>query len=183
MLASLAGDSDPIADFSGPTRFEALQTLLDEDYPDGLRYYWKSTYLADLTEEVIDLMLRYNEAAPSPLSTVDIWWLGGAVADVPQDATAFWHRDKPFMLTFEANWEEPEADEANIEWAREGFAAFEELSVTGGRYGNFPGFAEDPARLLFGENYDRLVEIKGKYDPENLFHVNQNISPRAEVDR
>ncbi|WP_253738177.1 FAD-binding oxidoreductase [Halohasta salina] len=182
MMASLTEGSDPIADFSGPTQFEALQTLLDEDYPDGLRYYWKSTYLADLNEEVIDLMLRYNEAAPSPLSTVDIWWLGGAVADVPQDATAFWHRDKPFMLTFEANWEDPEADEANIEWAREGFAAFEELSVTGGRYGNFPGFAEDPARLLFGENYDRLVDIKGQYDPENLFHLNQNVSPRAEAD-
>ena len=183
LMASLTEGSDPIADFSGSAQFEELQSLLDEDYPDGLRYYWKSTYLADLSEEVIDLMLRYNEAAPSPLSTVDIWWLGGAVAEVPQDATAFWHREEPFMLTFEANWEDPEADEANIEWAREGFAAFEELSVTGGRYGNFPGFAEDPARLLFGENYDRLVEIKETYDPENLFHLNQNISPRAEVDR
>jgi len=183
MLASLTEGVDPIADFSGPTQFEALQSLLDEDYPDGLRYYWKSTYLAELTDEVIDLMLRYNEAAPSPLSTVDIWWLGGGVADVPQDATAFWHRDKPFMLTFEANWESTEDDEANIAWAREGFAAFQELSVTGGRYGNFPGFAEDPARLLFGDNYDRLVDIKETYDPENLFHVNQNIAPRTEVDR
>ena len=183
MLASLTEGRDPIADFSGPTQFEELQSLLDEDYPDGLRYYWKSTYLAALTEEVIDLVVRYNEAAPSPLSTVDIWWLGGAVAEVPQDATAFWHRDRPFMITFEANWEDPEADEANVAWAREGFAAFEELSVAGGRYGNFPGFAEDPARLLFGENYDRLVDIKAKYDPENRFHVNQNIVSRAEVDR
>ena len=183
VMASLTEGFDPIADFSGPTQFEALQTLLDEDYPDGLRYYWKSTYLADLNEAVIDLMLRYNEAAPSALSTVDIWWLGGGVAEVPQDATAFWHREEPFMLTFEANWEDPSDDEANIEWAREGFAAFEELSVTGGRYGNFPGFAEDPARLLFGENYDRLVDIKTTYDPENLFHVNQNISPRAETNR
>ncbi len=182
MMASLSEGVDPIADFSGPTQFEALQTLLDEDYPDGLRYYWKSTYLTDFTDEVIDLMLRCNEVAPSALSTVDIWWLGGAVAEVPQDATAFWHRDKPFMLTFEANWEDPEDDEANIEWAREGFAAFEKLSVTGGRYGNFPGFDEDPARLLFGDNYDRLVEIKTKYDPENLFRVNQNIAPRTEAD-
>jgi len=172
-------DGDPIADLSERTRFEELQALLDEDYPDGLRYYWKSLYLADLGDEVVDLMVRYNESAPSDLSTVDIWWLGGAVADVPQDATAFWHRDKPFMLTFEANWEDADADDANVAWAREGFAVAEELAVSGGRYGNFPGFAEDPAHLLFGENYDRLVDVKTTYDPENLFRLNQNIAARA----
>jgi hypothetical protein len=142
-----------------------------------LRYYWKSIYLTELTDEAIGLMVQYNDAAPSPLSTVDLWWLGDAVAEVPQDATAFWHRDKPFMITFEANWEDPADDDANVEWARDGFAAFEELPVAGGRYGNFPGFAEDPTDMLFGDNYDRLVEVKTKYDPENLFHVNQNITP------
>jgi FAD/FMN-containing dehydrogenase len=169
---------DPIVDFSERTRFEELQALLDEDYPDGLRYYWKSLYLTDLTDEVVDLLVRYTDSAPSALSTVDLWWLGGAVADVPQDGTAFWHRDKPFMLNFEANWEDPEADDENVAWVREGFADAEELAVSGGRYGNFPGFAGDPAHLLFGENYDRLVDVKTKYDPENLFHLNQNIAPR-----
>ena len=171
-------DGEPIVDFSERTRFDDLQALLDEDYPDGLRYYWKSLYLADLTDEVVDLMVRYNDSAPSDLSTVDIWWLGGAVADVPQDATAFWHRDKPFMMTFEANWEDADADDENVEWARAGFADAEELAVSGGRYGNFPGFAEDPAHLLFGEHYDRLVDVKTRYDPENLFRLNQNIAPR-----
>ena len=179
VFAPLTQGADPLADFSGPTRYEDLQAVLDEDYPDGLRYYWKSIYLAELNDEVLDLVSRYNETAPSALSTVDLWWLGSAVADVPQDATAFWHRDKPFMVTFEANWEDPADDDANVEWAREGFAAFEELPVAGGRYGNFPGFAEDPAHLLFGDNYDRLVDVKTTYDPENLFHLNQNIAPRT----
>lgn len=147
-----------------------------------MRYYWKSTYLTELTDEVIDLALRYNEVSPSNLSTVDIWSLGAAVGDVPQDATAFWHRDKPFMLNFEANWEDPEDDETNIEWARDGLAELERLPVAAGRYGNFPGLAEDPAETLFGDNYDRLVEVKTKYDSENLFHVNQNVTPRRSTD-
>lgn len=103
VFAPLSKGVEPIADFSGSTRYEDLQAALDEDYPDGFRYYWKSIYLEELNEEVIDLVDRYNETAPSALSTVDLWWLGGAVAEIPQDATAFWHRDKPFMITFEAN--------------------------------------------------------------------------------
>lgn len=90
------------------------QSMLDEDYPDGMRYYWKSIFLTELTDEVIDLMVRYNESAPSKLSTVDLWHLGGAISDVPRDATAFWHRDKPYMLNFEANWEDPADDEVNV---------------------------------------------------------------------
>ncbi|UPV73357.1 BBE domain-containing protein [Halorussus limi] len=152
--------------------------MLDEDYPDGLRYYWKSIYLSELTDEVVDLVVRYNESAPSKLSTVDIWHLGDAVSDVPQDSTAFWHRDKPYMMAFEANWENAEDDDANVEWAREGISEAESLSIASGRYGNFPGLSEDPATLLFGDNYERLVEVKTEYDPENLFHVNQNIAPR-----
>ena len=172
----------PIVEFSGPATYRDLRTVFDENYPDGLRYYWKSTYLTELTDEVSDLVLRYNEASPSDLSTVCIWSLGEAVGDIPQDATAFWHRDKPFMLNFEANEEDPEDDEANIEWARDGLAELEQLSVAAGCYGNFLGLAEDPTETLFGDNYDRLVEVKTKYDPENLFHVNQNVTPRGSSD-
>jgi FAD/FMN-containing dehydrogenase len=167
VLEPLRSAATPIADFGGPMAYENLQSMLDEDYPDGLRYYWKSVYLTGLTDEVIDLLIEYNEAAPSALSTVDVWQLGGAVSDVPQDATAFWHRDKPFMCTFEANWEAPADDDANVAWAREGLAAVSELDEAAGHYGNFPGFDEDPARLTYGENYERLAELKATYDPEN----------------
>jgi FAD/FMN-containing dehydrogenase len=178
VFAPIVESATPIVDLSGAMPYEDLQRLLDEDYPDGLRYYWKSIFLSELTDEVVDVVVRYNESAPSPLSTVDLWHLGDAIADVPQDATAFWHREEPYMVTFEANWDDPTDDEANVEWAREGFAETEALPVAGGRYGNFPGFAEDPVHLLWGGNYDRLVEVKTTYDPTNLFHVNQNVPPR-----
>jgi FAD/FMN-containing dehydrogenase len=192
MLGSYRGDSDdagavfealgegltPLVDFSGPMAYTELQSMLDEDYPDGLRYYWKSVYLTAITDEVVDLLLRYNGSAPSPLSTVDLWHLDGAVSEIPRDATAFWHRDKPYMITFEANWEDPADDDANVDWAREGIAETQDLSVASGRYGNFPGMNEDPARALFGDNYERLVEIKSRYDPENLFRSNANVAPR-----
>lgn len=171
--------AEPVADLSGPMEYVDLQSMLDEDYPDGMRYYWKSVFLTDLTDDVIDLLVEYGEASPSKLSTVDIWQLGGAIADPDQDDTAFWHRDKPYLLTFEANWEDPAADDENVAWAREGLETAGELDVAVGQYGNFPGFNEDPARVLFGDNYDRLVEVKTEYDPENLFRRNQNVAPRT----
>ncbi|WP_224336737.1 FAD-binding oxidoreductase [Haloprofundus halobius] len=175
--------ADPLVDFSGVMAYTELQSMLDEDYPDGLRYYWKSSYVTDLTDEVLDLVVRYGEERPSPLSTVDIWHLGGAISDVAPDETAFWHRDAPFMVTFEANWEAPETDDANVAWARNGLAELREMDVAAGAYGNFPGFGEDPARTLFGDNYDRLVEIKTEYDPENVFRLNQNVVPKTESAR
>ncbi len=178
VFESLREVATPIADLSGPMAYVDLQSMLDEDYPDGLHYYWKSVFLDDLTDEVFDLMIQYNDSAPSALSTIDIWHLGDAVADVPQDATAFWHRDKPYMLTVEANWEEPADDDANVNWAREVFADVQALPAASGRYGNFPGMNEDPAKLLYGENYDRLVDVKTKYDPDNLFQSNTNVPPR-----
>ncbi|WP_255171030.1 FAD-binding oxidoreductase [Natrononativus amylolyticus] len=176
----LLESATPVVDPSGPMAFVDMQSMLDEDYPDGLRYYWKSIYLDELTDEVIELMVRVNESAPSALSTVDLWHLGGAVGEVPRDETAFWHRDKPYMLTFEANWESPNEDEANVAWAREGIAQAQALSVASGRYGNFPGMNEDPAKLLYGGNYDRLAEIKSAYDPENVFAGSVDPRPRTE---
>ena len=83
------------------------------------------------------------------------------------------------MVTFEANWEDPADDEVNVAWAREGIEAVRELPVAEGGYGNFPGFHEDPAHAVFGGNYDRLVEAKTKYDPDNLFRSNLNVEPGA----
>ena len=161
--------AEPVADFSGPTAFVDLQSALDADYPDGRRYYWKATYLADLDDAVLDLVVRLGERSPSPLSTVDVWQLGGAVADLAPDATAFWHRTEPYMVTFEANWDDPADDDANVAWAREGIAEVRELAEAGGGYGNFPGFHEDPAHAVYGGNYERLVEVKERYDPRGVF--------------
>lgn len=193
-LGCYAGDADegseefhplrevvnPIVDFSGRMPYTELQSLLNADYPDGRRYYWKTTYIEELTDDLIEFIVRRGKESPSTLSTVDLWHLGGAIGEPERDATAFWHRDKPYMLTFEANWDDPEANEANIAWVREGLAELREMAVASGGYGNFPGFQEDSARTVFGENYDRLVAVKSEYDPENLFRLNQNIAPRTD---
>jgi FAD/FMN-containing dehydrogenase len=180
VFGSLLEGAEPLVDLSGTMRYVDLQSMLDEDYPDGLRYYWKAIYLEEPTDEVVDLMTKFNESAPSALSTIDLWHLDEAVAEVPNDETAFWHRDKPHMLTVEANWEEPDEDDANVAWAREAIAEAEALSIASGRYGNFPGLNEDPARLRYGENYERMVECKTEYDPTNLFRLNGNVAPRGD---
>ncbi|WP_247002856.1 FAD-binding oxidoreductase [Halosolutus gelatinilyticus] len=179
VFAPLREGANPIADLGGPMAYADLQSMLDEDYPDGLRYYWKSVYLDELTDEVVDLMIRHNEAAPSALSTIDVWHLGDAVAEVPTDETAFWHREKPYMLTFEANWEDPADDDANVTWARNRIDVVRALSVASGGYGNFPGMNEDPGTAVYGDNYDRLVELKTRYDPDNLFPGSRTIEPRS----
>ncbi|MFA9462165.1 FAD-binding oxidoreductase [Thiohalorhabdus sp. Cl-TMA] len=167
----------PVADFSGVHRYTELQTLLEADYPKGLHYYWKAVYLDDLTDPVLEFIARRGAASPSKLTTLDVWQLGGALSEVPREATAFWHRDKPYMLTFEANWEDPAESEANLTWVRESVAELRSMEGASGGYGNFPGLGEDPAQALYGDNHERLVAVKDRYDPDNLFHLNQNIMP------
>ncbi|WP_394327980.1 FAD-binding oxidoreductase [Halogranum amylolyticum] len=169
----------PLVDFSGVMPFTELQQMLDEDYPDGRRYYWKSLYLSGLTDEAIETIVAAAETAPSKLSTVDVWQLGGAISRVDDDATAIGWRDVPHMLGIEANWDDPADDEANVEWARTLWAEMQPYSP-GGLYINFPGFGEegdDLVRAAYGDNYERLADVKARYDPENLFRSNQNVEP------
>ena len=111
---------DPIVDFSGPMPYVEAQKLLDEDYPDGWRYYWKSVNVDGLGDEVIEALMEHAEAAPSDHSTIDVWFQGGAMGRVGAGESAFGDRSAPILLGIEANWEpEPEEDEANIAWARD----------------------------------------------------------------
>jgi FAD/FMN-containing dehydrogenase len=169
----------PAVDLSGPMPFVAAQQAFDADYPDGRRYYWKSTYLRHLDDDVVQALAGHAAARPSQLTSLDVWALGGAMGRVPSDETAFARRDAPFLLGIEANWDDPAADEANIAWAREVYRDAQRFSP-GGAYLNFPGFGEEGATLVrssYGGNYDRLAAIKAKYDPNNLFRVNLNIAP------
>jgi FAD/FMN-containing dehydrogenase len=171
---------DPIADFSGPMPYTEAQKLLDEDYPDGWRYYWKSVNVDGLGDEAIEALMEHAQAAPSDHSTIDVWFQGGAMGRVGADESAFGDRSAPILLGIEANWEEnPEDDEANIAWARGCYSDLRRFSG-GGVYLNFPGFLEEGQGLIrdaYGENYERLVALKNKYDPANLFRLNQNIAP------
>ena len=171
----------PLLDLSGPIPYTALQTAFDPFFPKGRRYYWKSTYVDDLSDEAVDTMVDAARARPSYLSGVTFWHLGGAMGRVGDEETAYGRRDAPYLFTAEASWEDPATDERNIAWARESLAAMQPFSH-GGSYLNFPGFGEEKEAMLrasYGSNYDRLVALKTRYDPENLFRMNLNIPPRA----
>jgi FAD/FMN-containing dehydrogenase len=171
---------NPIADLSGPMPYTEAQKILDEDYPDGWRYYWKSVNVEGLEDGVIEALMEHAEAAPSDHSTIDVWFQGGAMGRVGADESAFGDRSAPILLGIEANWEAGE-DEANIAWARACYADMRRFSG-GGVYLNFPGFLEEGQGLMrdaYGENYERLVALKDEYDPTNLFRLNQNIEPTS----
>jgi FAD/FMN-containing dehydrogenase len=173
---------DPLLDFSDVMPYVEAQQILDEEYPNGLRYYWKSLNLTRLDEEVIDRIVKHARRQPSALSTVDLWYIGGAVRRTGADESAFHGREATFLLSPEANWESMEGDEANVTWLREFVADMEEFS-DGSRYLNFAGFQEEGDEMMqraFGPQYRRLAALKRKYDPDNLFRLNQNVRPEAE---
>jgi hypothetical protein len=133
-----------------------------------------------LGSEVVKEIESWVERRPSSMSMASVWALGGALGRVDPDATAAGERHAPFALEILANWAEPEETESNVTWAREFFAAMERFG-TGKTNLNFPGLGEDPrfVRAAFGQNFGRLASLKQKYDPTNLFRLNQNIDPRA----
>ena len=172
--------AEPILDLSATLPYTALQQIFDPFFPRGeLRYYWKSLYLAGLGDEVVEEIRSWVERRPSALSMASVWALGGALGQVDPNATAAGERHAPFLLEILANWAEPEESERNVAWARGFFAAMERFG-TGKANLNFPGLGEDPrfVRAAFGRNYGRLAALKQKYDPTNLFRLNQNIDPR-----
>ena len=169
----------PFADLSGRMPYAQLQQFLDEDYPRGRHYYWKSAALADLSDEVIDIVAEFAGSQPSPLSTIDVWLMGGALADEPAGGSAYAGRSAGYLVNPEADWDDPAADAENISWAREFIRALEPYTV--GNYLNFPGMLEEGEQQLrasFGPHYERLVEVKTKWDPGNLFRLNHNVPPR-----
>ncbi len=170
----------PLLDLSGPEPYAAVQSSFDPFFPKGLLQYWKSTYLEELSDELLDALCQLAADRPSPMTTMDIWPQAGAAARVRPEETAFGRRP-PYMIAFESTWTNPDDTEANIAWARDAYTSMKRFASSG-IYLNFPGFAgepEDAARAAYGANYDRLSRIKGKYDPDNLFRMNHNISPAA----
>ena len=179
VLAPLREIGPLMFDMSDRMQYVDVQKIYDPDYPAGHRYYWKSTNTGRLPGEAIDRLVERMLAAPSKHATIDVWLGGGAVAEVADDATAFSGRTVPYVVNPEANWEHEADDEANVAWARGVLDAIEEWSGDG-LYLNFPGFLEEGqevARAGHGSNYERLSELKRRFDPENVFRRNANIEP------
>ena len=173
--------AEPLVDLSGVIPYVTAQQVFDEEYPDGWRYYWKSLNLLRLDDAAIDVIVERAQRQPSPHSTTDIWHVGGAVTRTPSGGSAFHGRHAAYLVNPEANWEHPAADAENIAWARNFVAALKPFS-DGSRYLNFAGLQEEGQPMMkaaFGPQFERLVELKRRFDPQNLFRLNQNIDPRG----
>jgi FAD/FMN-containing dehydrogenase len=180
VVAPLRNFGSPLIDFSGRMTYPVIQRLYDALFPRGRdRCYWKSTYLRRLDDDVIGEITGWLARRPSEMTYSSIWKFAGAIQRVDADATAFGDRSMPYMFSLDAIWSKPADDAANIRWVREAWAAAQRYS-TGRMYLNFPGLGEGEnlVRDAFGADvYTRLQQVKRKYDPDNLFRLNQNISP------
>jgi FAD/FMN-containing dehydrogenase len=171
-------DLGAVVDLIQPMPYTAFQALLDPMAPKGHRSYWRGEYLKDLSDGAIDTFLRHGSAlatAGTPLSQMIIFRIGQGVAAIPDDATAFSHRDANYLFHPITMWQQPTDDERLIAASRAFCEAMRPFS-TGGAYLNFT--PEDRVRDAYGSlKYERLVALKNRYDPDNLFRLNQNIKP------
>lgn len=169
---------DPHVDAIRPMSYVALQRILDAGAPRGARGHWRSAYLAELTDEAIEAVVACAEGIPAPLGQVHLHQLGGAVARVPDDATACGQRQSSFLLNLACTWPEPADTERSIAWVHE-TAEVIEPHATGRTYVNF--LAEDGADRVRAayepRTYQRLRALKREHDPTNFFHLNHNIPP------
>jgi FAD/FMN-containing dehydrogenase len=170
-------------DMSGPTPFTAVQSGFDPLFPrNQLQAYWKSQYLDELTDEAIDLIAAKALDRPAPLTLVNTFHMGGAIAKVDPEATAFATRSAPFMVSIDGMWDDPAENADMVAWVR---ATWEEVKRfgNGSVYLNFTGLADEAPSAgvdtAFGRNLRRLAEVKKAYDPDNFFRLNNNIAPAS----
>ncbi len=166
-----------VAEHVGPMPYPVLNGAFDALLPPGLQHYWKASFVKELTDEAIAAHKAHGPEVPVVNSTAHIYPINGAAHRVAADETAFAYRDANFATVIAGVWPEPSQNEANIAWVRNYYDAIAPHSEEGG-YVNFMA-GDDQARIKanYKGNYQRLVHIKRKYDPDNLFHLNQNIKP------
>jgi FAD/FMN-containing dehydrogenase len=176
LIAPLHGFGEPYGTHVGPMPYVDWQQAFDPLLTPGARNYWKSHNFNELRDEVLDSIIEYASKLPSPQCEVFIGLISGAANRVPLDAMAYGHRDANFVLNVHGRWDAPSDDDKCIAWARNFFNASQPYA-SGGAYINFMTEDEiDRVAAAFGPNHARLVEIKKKYDPDNVFHLNQNIT-------
>ena len=168
----------PALDFVGPIPVPSLQTLFDGLYPPGLLWYWKADYVKDLPEAAIDVHVKYGNELPTPLSSMHMYPVNGAASRVGKNETAWNYRDANYAVVIVGIDPDQSNKDKIINWARDYWNAHHPYSA-GGAYINFMmDEGEDRIKATYGDNYKKLTEIKAKYDPDNLFRVNQNIKPQ-----
>jgi len=166
-----------VLDALGPMPYVAQQCLFDDGFPTGSYYYTKADFLPDLTDEAIQVFVEYTAAKPSALSGILVQTVCGAASRVPTDAMAFRHRAFPYAPVIVSQWLDAADTGRNVSWARDCWEALHPFAA-GGVYVNDLGENDDDrVPVAYGANYQRLAELKKKYDPDNLFHLNPNIKP------
>jgi FAD/FMN-containing dehydrogenase len=170
----------PAAEMVAPMPYAVLNGLFDELLPRGLQHYWKAVYATDLTDEAIAVHMEHGPKVPIVNSAVHLYPINGAVQDVASDATAFGHRDAAWAVVIAGMWPDPADNEANVTWVKDYYADLAPHSDPGGYINFASGDDQSKVRDNFGVSYDRLAAVKRRYDPDNLFHLNQNIAPAAE---
>lgn len=177
LLAPLRGLGTPLYDTIGRKPISVHNAMFDASVPPRNGYYWKSHNLTGLTDAAIEVALEHHLRGPQPWSYSLIGQLGGAISAVPSDATAYAHREAPFVININGVDDDPSLDDEVIGWTRETFEALAPFS-TGGVYVNFVGNEGDErVRAAYGPAYGRLAAIKARYDPDNVFRTNQNVRP------
>ncbi len=167
--------ANPVAEHTGPMPYPGLNSAFDALVPRGLQHYWKAAFVGDLSPEAIQTHMEHGSRVPVVNSTVHLYPINGACHDVAADATAFGHREATYAVVIAGMWPDPADNAAHTQWVQEYDAAIAPHSLGGG-YVNFAS-ADDQSKVAanYGANYPRLQEVKRQYDPDNLFHLNQNI--------
>jgi len=167
----------PALDFTGPMPVPALQSMFDPILPPGLQWYWKADFINELSDDAIAIHQHYGEQMPTWQSTMHLYPINGQASKVGKNKTAWNYRDSTWAMVIAGIDGDPLNKEMITQWAKDYWNAMHPYSA-GGAYINFMmEEGEDRIKATYGENYAKLVEVKTKYDPENLFRVNQNIKP------
>lgn len=167
----------PMVDFAGPIPWPVLQSLFDGLYPRELHWYWKADFVNDLSDKAIDLHIKYGQQLPTMHSTMHLYPINGAVHRVHRHDTAFSYRDASFLSVIVGVSPDPMDTDRITQWAKDYWLALHPYSAGGGYLNMMMEEGSDNVKAAYRDNYARLVEIKRKYDPANLFRINQNISP------
>jgi len=176
-LAPFKSWGSPLMVEVGPMPYPVMNTLLDAAYPKGALNYWLSSFTTGLPDPLIDAIVERFASVPSPMTAILLEHFHGAVTRVGPTDTAVPHRAEGWNLLLPSEWMDPADTEANISWTKDTFAALSE-HFGGGRWLNYLGDDQDDAiSAAYGPNYERLVEVKRRHDPDNAFHLNHNIVP------
>ena len=166
-----------VADRIAPVSYVQLQRAGDASFPRGHRFYWKAQFLRQITEAAADALIDRFPTVPSPRSFFVFQQVGGAISRLPATATAYANRHAAYDSFPVSIWSDPAADEANIAWARDMYAVLRPFGMGGVYVNNLGDEGHERVKAAYGENYDRLVKLKRKFDPDNLFRLNQNVQP------